>query len=206
MTPLYELTATQKLASESNTQVIYHGSSIAFDCPKCCRTARVDSSGTIAWEGEAVFATYDRRIALHYTVNKNVTGYNCGVDLITEITADKPLSLMLFGGTDKEDALNKLYGTIEASEPPGYLYQMNAKFFHHEMGLGAMERISKDPTKPGFLIKVEKINRRKEIEAHIKNGSIKIVWFPFSNIPALNISNENKKENKEKKKARCCCY
>lgn len=36
--------------------IIYHGSSQLFDCPKCCHSKRI-KGGVINWEGDAVFAT-----------------------------------------------------------------------------------------------------------------------------------------------------
>lgn len=161
---------------------MYHGSPHLFNLPACRKNIR-SKDGRIIWEGEAVFASHDRRVALNYTHNKDIgtEKYTCGVNLIEETTSEEPLIIYIFGDNE-EDTLSGLYGTGNDANSIGYLYLMDADFFEHEEGLGSMEKISRTPEKPGFLLEVVQINRRKELESYIKKGLIKINFEHYSKL------------------------
>lgn len=163
--------------------VVFHGSSINFPCPKRCYSTRssrdADGIERVKWSGAAVFATPDRRIALQYTANHvENSEYTTGVDLINEISENAPLSILVIGGKNQQDALNKLYGIRNDASEIGYIYHMNADHFYWEKGLGKMECISMKPNQPGFLIRKEVVKRRTELDDYIKQGLIKINWAP----------------------------
>ena len=163
--------------------IMYHGSPYLFDSPCCRKNARYGSNGEIIWQGEAIFASHDKRIALNYTFNHDIdtTKYTCGVDLTTEVASNEPLIISIYGDNEA-DTLNKLYGTGADTDSTGYLYLMNADFFEHEEGLGCMEKICKTTEKSGFLLEVVRINRRKEIDSYIEKGLIKVIFNHYSKL------------------------
>lgn len=176
--------STQPVCYCFPAEVVYHGSPIFFDYPKNMFNTRIGNNNEIIWRGEAVFAAPDRRVALVYTANRDVdcSKYTFGVDLINFI-GDKELLTVVLAGPSEEDALNHVYGKEDDEHTSiGYLYKLNAKFFHHESGLGAMELISKTPEKQGFLVSIEKINRRQELNQYIQKGLIKIDFKPIESL------------------------
>ena len=117
-----------ELKLKKNRRHIYHGSPAKFDIPKSTHSPRMSEEGAIVWDGEAIFATYDRRIALKYTANR-IKGYSTGVSLVDEIKANGPMRLIILGGSNKQDALDKLYGTGNEADSTGYLYIMEGVIF-----------------------------------------------------------------------------
>ncbi len=169
---------TNIYASES--LIYFHGSPTDFEKVEPRPSTRF--SGTkVVWDGEAIFATPDFRIALFYSHNHlgPVTG---GIDLITDIDKDTPITFDLIGGNDLEDALNTLYGIEGDASSKGYIYLLDPSYFQWMEGLGSMERVSSDVN--ANLGRVE-IDRRKLIDHFVKSGKIKLVWtgiFPSYDI------------------------
>ncbi len=161
-------------------QIVYHGSSLLFETPEPQENTRL-AQGKVIWQGEAVFGTYDSRIAVLYTAKRwPSNAYGFGVDLVTKTPEHKALNLVLYGSKIEdtvESILDNLYGKKERSV--GFLYCMDEQSFVHEQGLGQMEVISK--TKPQLIENeecvggVQRINPRVELEVCLKAGSTRVV-------------------------------
>lgn len=99
-------------------------------------------SGTdIIWEGDAVFATPYKYIALMFAVRIR---QNKHYSSATPLNAPERNSLMFFGPKSLQDCLDKFF----APNVKGYLYEFPANMFVHEKGLASGEVISRVPVAP----------------------------------------------------------
>lgn len=157
------------------TELVYHGSPSKFEAVEPRLSHRVNLQDEIIWEGSAIFATPDRRIALFYTHNQ-IAKFLAAVDLISPIEPHEPLSFHVIGGRSQEEALNALYG--HKGDPKsclGYIYLLKADFFCWEEGLGRMEVVSRHiETNLGR----KQIDRRQEIDSYVAKGLIQVTWEP----------------------------
>jgi len=153
-------------------KTLYHGSPIKLEALLPRYTERWDLS-TRVWHGYGVFATNDRRVALIYTATTDSENrYTHGVDLKSMTAENEPLTLVMFGGKSKEDALHYLYGDSAV----GYIYHLDHEGFTHETGLGKMEVVSRITPR---IQKIEVINRAEEIKKYVDQGLMKILWQPI---------------------------
>jgi len=126
---------------------VYHGSPECFETVKAHHSTRRSREGKKEWEGTAIFATQDIRIALQYTgKSKPAKGYSSGVGLLNKITRMDTVYYHISGGESKSEAFKALYGTNAC------IYVFNKSNFHWENGLGIMEVIHY-----GDLVPVERI-------------------------------------------------
>jgi hypothetical protein len=157
---------------DSCLPVVFHGSPLEFDAVHTYHSSR-GRRNDLRWEGEAIFATADPRVALFYSYTR-VRGIGCGIDLIGYTPPNKPISYFLIGGSSLEDAEARLYGTRDKPETcKGYVYVLNKQYFYREKGLGTMECISRDPKSNLWRLEV---NRRQEIDELVTDGSVKLEW------------------------------
>ena len=155
-------------------QILYHGTSSDFNQLKPSPSQR--KNGFIEWNGSAIFATPDYRIALNYTANKydQALDVSSGVNLRQPQNADEPMMLVLFGGKSQEDALDKLYGKLEdPASCVGYIYHLDKSYFKTDVGLGVNERISLDSD---CVLLRQKINRRELINHYVEQKQIILLW------------------------------
>lgn len=152
--------------------IYFHGSPSNFEKVEPRHSTRF-SGTTIVWDGEAIFATPDFRIALFYTHN-HLVEVSGGIDLLTPIDKDTTINFTVLGGENLEDALDILFGIKGEPSSKGYIYLLDSTYFSWMEGLGSMERISTEVK--ANLGKVE-IDRRDLIEHFIRNGKIKLVWM-----------------------------
>jgi len=130
------------LKGGDDKQVLYHGSSIQFDIGKPSLTTRLgtlDEPTRIKYKGFSFHVTPERYIALAYTYNKkDMKNVGMGVSLY-----DKDKTIFIYGDTDLEDSLHKLYGN------GGYLYEFeDNNWFVWFQGLGNLEKITFNEVKP----------------------------------------------------------
>jgi len=152
---------------------MFHGTSAAFDRLENRPNTRIGDQGRIDWQGSAIFAAYDPRVALHYTGSRSpevVTGIN----LRGYTDPTEPMHYYLTGGTSKEDAMNRVYGNPARPESClGYLHLLRADDFVREPGLGQMEKITREPAADrGQLV----VNRRAAVDALVASGDLVIEW------------------------------
>lgn len=152
--------------------LMFHGTSAQFDSVEVRPNTRSSAKG-IDWKGTAIFAAMDPRVALHYTANRR-TGVGTGIDLRGFTEPDQPITFSLYGGANKEEALNRVYGDPANPEScEGYVHLLDKSKFVHEQGLGTMEMITRDPSANlGRLT----IDRRAALEKMVKAGSVVINW------------------------------
>ena len=158
-------TQTLEAGLDSFLPVVFHGSPLKFEQVRPSHSTRL-SQGKINWEGDAIFATADPRVALFYTYSR-VNGFGGGINLIDFTPPRQPITYYLYGGQDQNEALDKLYGGT------GYIYALNKQFYYREPGLGKMECISRDPGSNLWRIEVD---RRREIDALVASGRVILKW------------------------------
>jgi hypothetical protein len=156
-------------------QLMFHGSEASFDKVEPRPSTRRDSDGTVKWEGSAIFAAMDPRVALHYTGNHG-NGYSRGIDLINPTSPHEPITYGLYGGENLEDAMNYLYGDPNVPEScQGHMYLLDKNRFVKEPGLGSMEMVSRDvESNLGRFT----INRRAAIDELVRSGDVRLDWRP----------------------------
>ncbi len=146
---------------DSPEKFVYHGSDKKFDsdCAKPKRNIRskLDAGGEqkIIFNEESFHATPHKWIALAYTYNtKSYTidgktaHYNMGVNLYED---NKMVDI--FGFSSLEESLEKLYGG------GGYVYHFDKDKFIYKEGLGNLEVIVTESTKP---VSVERVDNPVE--------------------------------------------
>ena len=154
--------------------LMFHGTSVKFDATEA-RPNRRTSQGKVDWEGTAIFAAMDPRVALHYTADVG-TGIGTGIDLRSRTEADEPITYFLDGGESQEDALNKTYGKPDDPEScTGFIHTLDKSKFVHEQGLGVMEMITRDES---ANIGPVTINRRAALDELVSQGAVVIHWSP----------------------------
>ena len=167
-------------------QVVFHGSPVRFPAPVPMENKSFQA-GKIVWVGSGVFASPDLRVAIAYTADRFPDqAYSFEVELVRKIPATLPLKLTLYGGRDKEDALEKLYGSKKREKrerrglATGYIYCMDGGEFLREEGLGKMEWVTRRRPK---LIKSQQcpngtkvINRRAALDRLVRLGLVKTEW------------------------------
>lgn len=164
--------------------VLYHGSCMKID--HLTPQPSMRTSKLVEWKDEAVFATPDYRIALHYTANKldETSGISTGIDLRTPIDSNEPVIFCIIGGDSVEECLDLLYGNLsDPSSCKGYIYHLDGSKYEREVGLGANEKVSR--TTDSVIFRQE-VNRRELIDEYIKKGSIQIVFIGNSPSPENN--------------------
>ncbi|MFA5508531.1 MAG: hypothetical protein WC423_24110 [Vulcanimicrobiota bacterium] len=166
--------AGTELGSLSGSGLMFHGTAKRFDAVKASPSKRF-GDGRIDWQGTAIFAAIDSRVALHYTANRG-TGFFTGIDLRSLTDADRPIVFGISGGASLKEAMTKLYGDPARPETcRGYIYLLDKSKFLHEPGLGIMELITRDPSANiGRLT----INRRAAIDELVRDGSVLLDWIP----------------------------
>jgi hypothetical protein len=81
---------TEQEEPVKTSKIVYHGSPCNFERVEPHHSIR-SKQGQIMWEGNAIFATHDYRIALFYTHNRNDDdNFLAGIDLISPIPSDTP--------------------------------------------------------------------------------------------------------------------
>ncbi len=136
---------------------VYHGSHEEFDSdeakPKRNVRSRENESGEeeIIFDQESFHATPHKWIALAYTyksipheIEGRIAHYGMGVSLY-----ENNKKVEIFGFDSLEESLQKLYGE------GGYVYHFDKDKFLYKEGLGDLEVIAEEPTKP---ITVEKVD------------------------------------------------
>ena len=156
---------------KTKNEILYHGSPVKLTSLTPIYSERWDSS-TRTWHGQGVLANNDRRVALIYTASVDEE-HTIGVDLINMTEKDKPLTLIVFGGKSKDDAMDHLYGDSHA----GYIYHLDHEGFKHETGLGKMQVVSRTTPR---IQKIEVVNRKAEISKYVDQGLVKIEWQQLS--------------------------
>lgn len=152
--------------------VVFHGSPTAFDKVKPYQARRTRT--LTRWQGTAIFASADPRVALFYTYNHRVPNYHCGFNLAEYTRPDEPVSYVLTGGKSEADAMDVLFGREdEPASCQGYIYVLGKQYFYREPGVGTMECISRDPASNLWRLEV---NRRKEIAALMAAGRLRLSW------------------------------
>jgi hypothetical protein len=135
---------------------VYHGSHKQFDSdharPKRNRRIRIGENGEekVIFDQESFHATPHKWIALAYTykakpyeINGKTAHYNMGVSLY-----ENKKEVEILGFNSLEESLKEIYGE------GGYIYYFDKDSFSHKDGLGNLEVIVTEPTKP---VKVERI-------------------------------------------------
>lgn len=154
----FPLPAPKYSMNNPEEKCVYHGSSEEFDSeyaiPRPNRRTRLNKETgeqEVIFDQESFHATPHKWIALAYTyksvpleIDGQKTNYNMGVSLYENIK-----KIAVIGVISLEDSLEKLYGK------GGYLYHFNKDKFLYKEGLGPLEVIIEEPTKP---ILVEKID------------------------------------------------
>ncbi len=159
------------LFADCSHTVLYHGSHLSFDQVKPSYSQRIDGE-VVRWQGTAIFATHDERVALFYTHNV-IDGYSAGIDLINPIRKEDPIEFTLIGGSSLEEALEKLYGPLEGAGSEGFIYTMDGAYFVKEDGLGSLEAVAYDPK---ATLSKKTISRRKEIQHFVDQGLVHLRW------------------------------
>ena len=154
---------------------VFHGTREKFDSEEARPSRQIRTQENeqgvevVVFDEESFHATRERWIALAYTdrpmpiEREGVRGkYGMGVSLY-----DNNKSVMIVGVDSLEQSLNVLYGE------GGYLYHFNNETFVYKEGLGDLEVVSNEPTKP---IEIERIDN--PVEEMLKLG----VTFEFVDI------------------------
>lgn len=168
--------ATSQVSTELQAlpaaRLMFHGTAVEFDAVEARPNARVGIGGVIDWQGTAIFATADPRVALHYTARRQ-RGIGVGIDLRSYTAPSEPVVYYLSGGKSLEDAVNRCYG--EPGDSVGYLHVLDRSKFVWEQGLGKMEMITRDET--ANLERVD-LDVRAAVDALVESGAVKIHWVP----------------------------
>jgi len=140
---------------------VYHGSNKEFDSdyaiPKRQIRQRKDEDGEmkVVFDEESFHSTPHKWIALAYTysgkpyeIEGKTAHYNMGVSLY-----ENKHEVVIYGFGSLEESLEKLYGDS------GYMYSFDKDIFLYKEGLGNLEVIVKEPTKP---VAVERIDNPAE--------------------------------------------
>ncbi len=140
---------------------VFHGTCEKFDAEEArpsrqVRTQENEEGVTVVvFDEESFHATRERWIALAYTDNPRPIkkegfkgSYGMGVSLY-----DNNKSVLIIGVDSLEASLQVLYGE------GGYLYQFDDNTFVYKEGLGNLEVVSNEPTKP---IEIERIDNPVE--------------------------------------------
>lgn len=137
--------------------LVYHGTKVEFDSDHAIprRNTRYNSKKEIIFDEESFHATPEKWIALAYTCGRPsrlVDGteyhYNMSISLYEN---DK--TVHIFGTGSLEESLEILYGD------GGYVYHFDKDKFIYKEGLGNLEVIVNQPTKP---IQVERVDNPVE--------------------------------------------
>lgn len=165
----------QALLGRPVSQLMFHGSAIDFSAVEPRPNERINANGSIAWSGTAIFGAMDPRVGLHYTASR-VIGFGAGIDLISPGSAEKAIVYFVYGGSNRDEALDAIYGQMDdPSTCRGYLHVLDKSKFVRETGLGHKELITRDASANlGRFV----INRRAAIDALVRQGSIRIEWAP----------------------------
>ena len=171
--------SVEKVSSELSglpaAKLMFHGSEALFDRVEPRPSRRRDSDGTVKWEGSAIFAAMDPRVALHYTGHHG-DGFSRGIDLINSTSPDEPITYGLYGGKNLEDALDNLYGDPSVPEScQGHMYLLDKAQFLTEPGLGSMEMVSRDVDSNLGRITID---RRAAIDELVRSGDVRLDWRP----------------------------
>ena len=155
---------------------VYHGSPKEFDSdyavPRPNKRTRVENGEEVAiFDQESFHATPHKWIALAYTYKatpREVDGeavghYNMGVSLY-----ENTKEIAVYGYGSLEESLHQLYGE------GGYLYHFDKDTFIYKEGLGPMEVIAEEPTKP---VTVEKI---EDPVAELRNLGVTFKFFDLA--------------------------
>lgn len=138
-------------------KIVYHGSPKEFDSEHANPKRNIRSewnketeSSNVIFDQKSFHATPHKWIALAYTyksapfeIKEKTAHYNMGVSLYENIH-----KVWIYGFSSLEESLKILYGD------GGYLYHFDKDKFIYKEGLGNLEVIAEDPTKP---VKVEKV-------------------------------------------------
>jgi hypothetical protein len=155
------------------SQLMFHGSSAEFESVEARDNRRMGPGGKIDWQGTALFAAMDPRVALHYTANRR-TGVQTGINLREFTDPGQPITYFLKGGANLEEAMTKTYGDpADPKSCQGYVHVLDKSKFVHEPGLGVMEMITRDPS--ANLGRLD-LNRRAAIDELVKSGSVLVEW------------------------------
>lgn len=141
-----------------DNKFVYHGSPREFDSehanPKRNvrrRWNKETESYDVIFDQESFHATPHKWIALAYTyksapfeIDGKTAHYNMGVSLY-----DNTNEVDIFGFNSLEESLKVLYGD------GGYLYHFDKDKFLYKEGLGNLEVIAEEPTKPVTVERVE---------------------------------------------------
>ncbi len=138
--------------------LVYHGSGKKFDSElatprRNIRGKKNENTGEheVTFDQISFHATPYKWIALAYTYDPKVyelngkkIHYNMGVSLY-----DNNKEVMIYGFESLEKSLEKLYGD------GGYIYHFDKDKFYYTEGLGNLEVITNDPTKPDLIEKID---------------------------------------------------
>lgn len=163
---------SSELLSLPASALMFHGTSVDFEAVEPRPSRRV-SDGKVDWEGTAIFAAMDPRVALHYTVSPS-SEVGTGIDLRNYTDPTQAITFYLDGGESLEDAMQKAYGDPKNPESClGYVHLLEKSKFVREPGLGTMEMLSRDESANlGAIV----INRREAIDHFVDSGRIKLAW------------------------------
>lgn len=143
---------------------VYHGSSTEFDSeeakPKRNIRSRENESGDeeIIFDQESFHATPHKWIALAYTyksVPYDIEGKTAHYSMAVSLYENNK-KIEIFGFNSLEESLQKLYGE------GGFVYHFDKDKFLYKEGLGDLEVIAEEPTKPVAIEKVD--NTIEELE------------------------------------------
>ena len=142
----------------SPEEEVYHGSHQEFDSdhatPRRNVRTRTNEQGVevVTFDQESFHATPHKWIALAYTyhtapyeIDGKIAHYGMGVDLYQDPDA-KTVVILGFGSL--EESLQKMYGE------GGYVYHFGKDRFIYKEGLGNLEVITTEPTKPVVAEKI----------------------------------------------------
>lgn len=158
---------------DSCLPVVFHGSSASFERVKPYPSKRGTPTLT-RWQGTAIFATADPRVALFYTYQRQVPNFHCGLNLIDYTPPSLPVTYYLTGGESLQEALDTLFGRLDQPDScRGFIYVLSKQYFYREPGIGTMECITRDPAANLWRIEV---NRRRELDALVASGRVRLDW------------------------------
>jgi|GEM_PF-2292648 len=137
---------------------VYHGSPRKFDSDHAIPKRNMRSSWNketetydVIFDQESFHATPHKWIALAYTfesspykIEGKIAHYNMGVSLYVNT-----MNISVLGFNSLEESLEVMYGK------GGYLYHFDKDKFSYKEGLGDLEVISENPTKPMLVEKID---------------------------------------------------
>ena len=94
--------------------VFYHGAPAKFEQAELRPSQKIDENDHIEWEGDAIFAAKDIRVALFYTHDKT-SGFKAEIDLKKLLHEKEPI-IYTIEGPSEEEVLEGLWGPIEECE------------------------------------------------------------------------------------------